>query len=386
MTRVGVVFGGRSVEHEVSVLTAMQVMAAFPDGLTAVPVYIDKEGRWYTGDRLRTVDAYRDVRALTQSATRVTLRPEPGGPGALLIPEARRGLLGGARDSLRVDVVMPLVHGTHGEDGTLQGLFELCDVPYTGSGVAAAAVSMDKRLAKAAFRAVGLAVVDDAPVMRDAWHADAAAVMAAVERRFAYPMYVKPVSLGSSIGVSRVESQGALRDALELALAYDWRCIVEPSQEGVVEVNCAVLGRGDALRASACEQPKPGGLLTYEDKYLSKSAKGGGKSASTRVIPAPLSDTMTARVQEAAVDAFRAIGAEGVARVDFLLRPERDEILVNEINTVPGSLAFYLWEPLGLRFDQLVAQLVTLAQQRYDDKMRTTYSIDTWLLTGRAGG
>ena len=386
MTKVGVFFGGRSVEHEVSVITAMQAMAAFPAGLTPIPVYIAKSGAWYTSAAMRTVEAFRDVDRLVAGATRVTLRPEPDAHGTLVETDVRRGLLGGApRSAAQIDVALPLVHGTHGEDGTLQGLFELCDLAYCGSGVAASAVSMDKRLAKAAFRAAGLAVLDDVLVTRDAWSADPTGLTRSAVALLRLPAYVKPLSLGSSIGVSRVETAAELRDAVDLALTYDTRCLVEPAQEGIVEINCAVLGRDEDVRASACEQPKASGLLSYADKYLTKgAAKEAGKQSSQRVIPAPLSAAMTRGVQDTAVAAFRAIGAEGVARVDCFVRPEREEVIVNEINTVPGSLSFYLWEPVGVTFADLLTRLVELAQARHAARAATAYSIDTWLLRGRA--
>ena len=394
MTSVGVFFGGRSVEHEVSVITALQAMSAFPTAtLAPVPVYIAKDGSWYTGERLTAVESFRDIDRLVSGATRVTMRPEPEARGALTPVDARRGLLGGGqREVARIDVALPLVHGSNGEDGTLQGLFELAGLAYCGCGVAAAALSMDKRLAKAAFRAAGLTVLDDVLIRRERWDADADALSGEVARRFGYPVYVKPLSLGSSIGVSRVESADGLRDAVELALAYDTRCLVEPAQEGIVEINCAVLGSGDEVRASACEQPKPGGLLSYEDKYLSKSGKssaaalGTSKAVSQRVVPAPISEAMTRRVQDTAIAAFRAIDAEGVARVDFLVRDEGAPLVVNEINTVPGSLSFHLWEPVGLSLGDLVARLVDMALARRAARSRTAYSIDTWLLTGRPPG
>jgi len=393
MTAVGVFFGGRSVEHEVSVITALQVMAALPSAYTATPVYIAKSGAWYAGDALRDLDRYRDVDRLLAETTRVMLLPEPESRGALVEAGTRRGIFGGsARKVTRIDVALPLVHGTHGEDGTLAGLFELSDIAYAGSGVAASAVSMDKRLAKAVLRAAGLRVLDDVLVRRDAWRDDAEALVRDIVAKFPFPVFVKPLSLGSSIGVSRVTRLEPLREAIELALTYDTRCLVEPSQERSVEVNCAVLGRGADVRASACEQPKSSGLLTYADKYLAKGGAkagagsavsgGGGAKSMQRVIPAPLSDVMTRRVQEMAMAAFRAIGAEGVARVDFLVRSD-DEIIVNEINTLPGSLSFYLWEPVGVPFGDLLTRLLDMARARHEAKQRTQYSIDTWLLTGR---
>lgn len=393
MTRVGVFFGGRSVEHEVSVITASQAMSAMAgSSLEAVPVYIAKDGAWYTGEALTRVDTFRESARMLADATRVTMRPEPEGGGALLAISQRRGLLGGGpRPVAQLDVALPLVHGTHGEDGTLQGFFELCDIAYCGSAVAAAALSMDKRLTKAAFRAAGLSVLDDVLVQRQRWERDADAMVAESERSFAFPVYVKPVSTGSSIGVSRAEDRAQLHEAVVLALAYDTCCLIEPAQEDAVEINCAVLGQGDDVRASACEQPKAGGLLTYEDKYLRKSGKAGppelgGKAIPQRVVPAELPEAMTRQVQETAMAAFRAINAAGVARVDCFVRTGTGSVVVNEINTVPGSLAFHLWEPVGVSMTQLVTQLVDMARSRHLEKARTAYSIDTWLLTGPPGG
>ncbi|MGH7686953.1 MAG: D-alanine--D-alanine ligase family protein [Candidatus Dormibacteria bacterium] len=390
MTTVGVFFGGRSVEHEVSVITALQAIAAFSSRLTAVPVYITKNGAWYTGDALTDIDSYRDIDRMLGDATRVSLRPEPDARGQLTPVEGRRGLLSGApRLAAQLDVALPLVHGSNGEDGTLQGLFELNNLAYSGCGVAAAALSMDKRLMKDAFRAAGLTVVDDVLVRRAAWDAHAAGVVAECERRFGYPVYVKPLSLGSSIGVSRAESQEQLRDAVEVALAYDTRCLIEPAQDDATEINCAVLGEGEEVHASVCEQPKAGGLLTYEDKYLSKGGKAaaptlaGGKSASQRLVPAPLGDSLTDRVQDTAMRAFRAIDAAGVARIDCFVDTDDESVIVNEINTVPGSLAFHLWEPAGLSLGELITELIDMAQARHAARERTAYSIDTWLLTGR---
>jgi len=388
---VGLFFGGRSVEHEVSVVTAMQVLAALPaDRFRGVPVYIAKSGAWYTGEALRELDAYKDIERLLETATRVSLRPEPEDGGQLVEVSTRRGLLGGGgagRVAAQLDVALPLVHGTHGEDGTLQGLFELCDLAYTGCGVAAAAISMDKPLTKAVLRSVRLPVLDDVTVERARWLAHADEVCVEIESRLPSPHFVKPISLGSSIGVARAETRDQLREAIEVALTYDMRCLVEPAQENFVEINCSVLGRGQDLRVSVCEQPVVGGVLSYADKYL---AKGGAKSAAAtgmkgarRLIPAPLPPRFAQRIQDAAATAFHAIGAEGVARVDFLVRPESDWFVVNELNTVPGSLSFYLWEPAGVPFHELLARIIEMALARREEKRRTSFSIDSWLLRGR---
>jgi D-alanine-D-alanine ligase len=392
--RVGVFFGSRSVEHEVSVITAQQAMAAMPaDRFVPVPVYIAKSGAWYTGDQLLQLERYKDIDRLIAASTRVTMRPDPSSGGELIEVEARRGLLGGsARTAARFDVAMPLVHGPNGEDGTLQGLFELAALPYCGCDVVSAALSMDKRLSRTALRGAGIPVLDDVMVSRARWLEQPDAVRARLAERPGFPMYVKPRRLGSSIGVARVDGDAALRDALEVAFSYDTSILAEQAQDGSIEVNCSVLGWGDEVRVSVCEQPVSSGTLSYADKYLSGAkGKGGAKAppsgmkSSQRIIPAPISDSLTSRIQDTAMSSFRAIGAAGVTRVDFLVSPERDSFVVNELNTLPGSLSFYLWEASGLRFDALLVRLIDMAMARHREQQATTSSIDTWLLTGRPG-
>ena len=391
--RIGVFFGSRSVEHEVSVITAQQAMAAMPaDRFVPVPVYIAKSGAWYTGDQLLQLERYKDIDRLIAASTRVTMRPDPTSGGELMEVDARRGLLGGSpRAVARFDIAMPLVHGSNGEDGTLQGLFELAALPYCGCDVASAAVSMDKRLSRTTLRGAGIPVLDDVMVSRARWLDQPDAVCADLAERPGFPMYVKPRRLGSSIGVARVDAQEPLHEALEVAFGYDTSILAEPAQDGSIEINCSVLGSGDDVRASVCEQPVSSGTLSYADKYLSgakgKSGKApaAGMKGSQRIIPAPLSESLTARIQETAMAAFRAIGAAGVTRVDFLVSPERDSFVVNELNTLPGSLSFYLWEASGMRFDALLTRLIEMGQARYREQQATTSSIDTWLLTGRPG-
>jgi D-alanine-D-alanine ligase len=392
--RIGVFFGSRSVEHEVSVITAHQAIAAMPASLIPVPVYIAKTGAWYTGEGLLHLDRYKDIDRLIASSTRVTMRPEPSGGGNLYEVDARRGLMGGGspRVADRFDVAMPLVHGSNGEDGTLQGLFELAGVPYCGCDVAAAAVSMDKRLARITLRGAGLPVLDDVVVSRAHWLELPDAVGANLEQLPGFPMYIKPRRLGSSIGVARVDTPEQLSDALEVAFRYDTSVLAEPAQDGSIEINCSVLGWRHDVQASVCEQPVITGTLSYADKYLSGAkGKGGAKAPATgmkgaqRRIPAPISESLTKRIQDTAVASFRAISGAGVARVDFLVSLERDTFVVNELNTLPGSLSFYLWEASGLPFDALLTRLVDLAMARHREQQATTSSIDTWLLTGRPG-
>jgi D-alanine-D-alanine ligase len=277
---------------------------------------------------------------------------------------------------------MPLVHGGRGEDGTIQGLFEMAGVPYTGSGVAASAVAMDKRLAKTVLRGAGLPVLDDVLVERERWRAEPDAALRAVEQAATFPLFVKPVTLGSSIGVSRADDPVQLRDAIDVALTYDERCIVEVAQEGIVEINCAVLGEGSQLRASLLEQPTATGLLSYDDKYRSKGGKSAGMKSAARLIPAPLDDALAARVRDAALAAFAAVGASGVARVDLMVDVSAGSFVVNEVNPIPGSLSFYLFEPDGLSFTALLDELIAIALRRDARRRESTAVFDRWMLDG----
>lgn len=376
--RVGVIYGGRSVEHEVSVITALQAMNALdPERYQVVPLYITKAGEWLTGEALRKLETYQND-AARRALSRASILPVPS-DGALSVAERGRlgGLFGGGR--LAVDVAFPCIHGTFGEDGTLQGLLELANLPYVGSGVLASALGMDKIAMKAIFRSAGLPVVDWVALRRDSWTRDPAAAVEQVEREIGYPAFVKPANLGSSVGITRATDRESLRDALDVAASYDRRILVEPGLEGAVDVNCSVLGLDDDRRTSVCEQPVAWQeFLSYEDKYI-RGGKGQGMKGLSRKIPAPISPELTRQVQDLALRAFQAIDAAGVARIDFLLT--RDErVYVNEINTLPGSLSFYLWEATDLPFPRLLDRLIEIALARHAERQKSTYSFDSSLL------
>ena len=389
MSTVAAIFGSRSVEHEVSVITAHQVLAALSPRHHAVPVYIAKNGRWYTGDPLTQLDRFADVDSLLAGCTVVTPVIDPSRPGLALLPvgASRRGLLRRAgADAVDVDVAMPLVHGSFGEDGSLQGLLDMAGIPYTGSGVAASAVAMDKSLAKTVLRAADLPVLGDVVIDRDRWRDDVDEAVHAAEALASYPLYVKPVSLGSSIGVSRAAHRSELRDAVDVALTYDQRCLVEAAQEQIVEINCAVLGDGIDARTSLLEQPTKRGLLSYDDKYRAPAAKSSSTSAgmkgAQRIIPAPLDEELASRVRAAALSAFAAVGASGVARIDFLVDTEAQSFVVNEVNPIPGSLSFYLFEPAGLSFTALLDELIEIARRGHARRGESTVVFDHWMLGG----
>ena len=384
--RVGMIFGGRSVEHEVSVLTAHQAIAALPrDKYTPVPIYISKTGQWFTGEALLDLKNFTDLERLQSLAEPVFLSVDATQPGLLTrrAPE-RKGLFGGRAQAEQtvepLDVAFPLIHGTHGEDGTLQGLLEMADLPYVGCGVEASAVGMDKLMAKVTLRAAGVPVLPDYALSRTRWQREPDAVIAEIEARFPYPVFVKPVSLGSSIGVSSAEDATALRFAIDVATTYDSRVMIEPAQQNIKEINCSVLGANGEARASVCEHPISAGALSYEEKYL-KGGKGDGMKGSRRIIPADISDELSQRIQRSAVETFNAIGAAGVSRVDFLVSQDESTYYVNEINTIPGSLSFYLWEPSGVSFPELLTTLIGYAQTRHREKRRSTFSFNSSLLS-----
>jgi len=420
--RVGVVFGGRSVEHDVSIITGLQACEVLDARHRSVPIYIDREGRWFTGDSLRQIETYRvpqlDAIPVTLDLSTGALRSGRAGADSSAAAPRRRGMFGGAgRDEpataqveQRLDVIIPATHGTQGEDGALQGALELADIPYGGPTLEAAVLAMNKAVTKSMLRAAGIPVLDDLVLRREQYERDGAEVICAqVRARFGLPVYVKPASLGSSVGVTRCPDDATLADALQLAFELDRLTLVEPAVEDGKEINCAVLGRpGTEPRVSVCEQPVTGheGYLSFEDKYLragsgakrsgdktggadagAKSAgtAGQGMSSADRIIPAPISDEQTAAIQDLARRTFTALGGAGVTRVDLLIDGQ-DRLFVNEPNTIPGSFAFYLFEPAGLPFADLLDAVIDLALDEHAERHRTTRTFESNLLATRGQG
>jgi D-alanine-D-alanine ligase len=412
---VGVVFGGRSVEHDVSIITGLQACEALSARHRPVPLYIDRDGRWFSGDGLRDIAGYRAGAPagvpVVLDLSSGTLRRAPA-PASAPAPR-RRGMFATGRERTgaaetggadvipeRLDVILPATHGTQGEDGALQGALELAAIPYAGPTLESAVLAMNKATTKTILRAAGIPVLDDVVLHREQYERDGAQALAAhVLQRLGLPVYAKPASLGSSVGVSRCADERALAEALELCFELDRVAIVEPSVEGGREINCAVLGRpGEEPRISVCEEPiASDGLLSFEDKYLRGSVKGpdkagggadspggldkagGGMSSAQRIIPAPISEELTARARELAAETFTALGLTGVTRVDMLLDAS-ERLFVNEPNTIPGSLAYYLFEPAGLPFADLLDALLDLALAEHAERRRTTRTFQSNLL------
>ena len=384
--RVAVIFGGRSVEHDVSIVTAHQVMAALGSRHEVVPIYVTKEGKWLTGAALNDLSVYR-ARSWDEAGEPAHIAPVHG-TGGLTVAGGR---LRGPR-VVPVDVVVPAIHGTFGEDGTLQGLLELAGLPYTGSGVVGSAVGMDKVAMKRAFRAAGLPVVRDAVVEAATLDDDPERVYDRIENELGYPAFVKPARLGSSVGIGKASDRAELAAALDVARRYDRRVVVEESKERCIEVNCSVLGGpGREPAASVCEQPvRWQDFLSFENKYLAgskggPSSKGGGMADQERRIPASITDELTKQVQDNALRAFEAVDAAGVARVDSFVDEATGETWVMEINTVPGSFSFYLWEKSGMPFEDLVDALLEIALAGERERSELMFSFDSTLLERSPG-
>ena len=373
--RLGVLFGGRSGEHEVSLTSAASLIKALdPDKYEVVPVGITREGRWRVGPKafgLLTETAEEDaaqqiapLQTVLEQGKAVTPSADPTGPKLLSLAKLSPALE--ARPE--VDVIFPVLHGTFGEDGTIQGLLELADVPYVGAGVLASSAGMDKDVMKRLFRDAGLPVVPWELVLRSEWENDPGAVRRRIARRFRFPFFVKPANLGSSVGITKVHEPEELAGAMELAAQYDRKILVEKAIDAR-EIECAVLGNDNPEASVPGEVIPVNEFYDYEAKYI--------KEGSELLIPARLSPRQSKRVQELAVRAFKAIDCAGMGRVDFLLDRKSGRIFVLEINTIPGftSISMYpkLWEASGVSYSKLLDRLIELALERHRDKTRTRY-------------
>jgi D-alanine-D-alanine ligase len=358
--RVGVLFGGRSGEHEVSLASAASVIRALdPEKYEAVPIGISKDGRWLVGS-----GAQKLLPEVLKSGQRVLLPADPNVSALVPLEEQRGG-------ALRVDVVFPVLHGTFGEDGTVQGLLELAGLPYVGAGVLGSAVGMDKDLQKRLFLQAGLPVANFLAVLRSDWEQQRTRVEKEILKRFKLPLFVKPATLGSSVGMTKVHSRRELGPAMNEAAQYAQKILVERYIKGR-EIEVAVLGN-EKPRASV-----PGEIVPHREfyDYAAKYLEEGTQL----IIPAQLSRAQARRFQEFAVRAFLAAECRGMARVDFFLEKKTGKILVNEINTIPGftSISMYprMWEASGIPYRELIDRLIELALEQHAEKSRTKYSIE----------
>lgn len=373
-TNIGVFFGGRSTEHEISVISANQAMHAInTDSFDVTPIYITKQGRWYTGDALMDVKNYKDISALLKQCTEVYMEPVFGDYNLY----RRKPKMFGSNILATLDVAIPVLHGSNGEDGTFEGILDSIGIPYAGCNVLASANGMDKITMKMILQACNVPVVDYVWFTDKQWDSKRQQMIQLVEEKLGYPVIVKPANLGSSVGIGRAGDRNALIERLNEAEKYSSRLIVEHMVDNLHEVNCSVLGDCDDYITSVCEEPiKSGEILSYDDKYMGGTKGAKGMQASQKRIPANLPKEVTERIQFLAGETFRVLSCHGVSRVDVIMDADNGNIYVNEINTIPGSLSFYLWEATGIPFSELMERLVKLALKRKREMAMKTVSYD----------
>ena len=374
--KIGVLFGGTSVEHEVSIISAAQAMAALNrEKYDVIPIYLSKNHRLFSSEKLMEMETYKDLTKLEKTLTQVSL-----------IGKGHKYYLNPVNPSffnkpVEIDLVIPVVHGTHCEDGTVQGLFESVGIPYAGCDVIAAAIGQDKVIMKHVLENSGIPIVPWFWFYRYDFEQASSDTLSRAAT-LGYPLVVKPANLGSSVGITIAKNEAELLDAIHEASRYDVKIVIEKAIVNLREVNCSVLGFDSEMRASVLEEVrKSDEILSYENKYSAGSkAASKGMASAARIVPAPLSEAQSDEIRALALSTFKVLGASGVSRIDFLLDASDNQIYVNEINTIPGSLAFYLWEASGVDFSELMDHLVKQAIDRQRLREKMIFSYDTNLL------
>lgn len=397
-TKVGVFFGGKTTEHEISVISAIQAIGYLDrEKYDVIPVYITKSNEFYVGEKIGDISAYTDIPSLLKESQRVIMVNDEG--KAKLIKYPQKMFSKPLYDY--IDIAFPIVHGTNVEDGTLQGFLQMMGIPYVGCDVLSSAVGMDKYVMKTVLKDNGIPVLDCKCYTSNQYDDDVDALVAEIEKEIGYPVIVKPVNLGSSIGISKADDRDELYDSLETAFAYATKVLIERAVQNLKEINCSVLGDYSSAEASECEEPVSSDkILTFAEKYIGdgsakgskgavKSSPSGSKGMATlkRKIPAEITDEQRDTVRKMAVDAFKVLGCSGVSRIDFMMDTATGEIWLNEINTIPGSLSFYLWEPIGVKYTELLDKMISLALKREREQENITFSFDSNVLQGvKLGG
>lgn len=384
---VAVIFGGRTTEHDVAVITGVQFMENMnKEKYNIIPVFIDGNGVWYTGDVLFDINSYKHFEDVKSKLTEVYISPIPN-INALLNANPK---MFGKKEVAKIDVAVISIHGMNGEDGTVQGLLELANIPYVSSGVLGSALGMDKIAMKAVFKGNDLPILKYEYFLKSEWQKNKDEIIKHLESSLKYPMFVKPANLGSSIGISKAKDTDGLIKAIEIATGYDKRIIVEEGVENLVEINCSALGYDDNIETSVCEEPTNWEeFLTFEDKYIRSNAKTGssktgsgkqGMAQMDRKIPADLPEDLTKRIQELTRLAFKHLNCSGVARVDFIIDKNTMTPYINEINTIPGSFSFYLWQYTDLKYPELIDRLILNAEKIYKEKNENVYSFTSTIM------
>lgn len=385
--RLGVFFGGKSVEHEVSVISALQACRSLNrDKYEVIPIYITKNTEFYIGENIGKIEAYKNIPSLLKESSRVIPVGNNGTVELLHYPMKKFG----NNIAAVIDCALPIVHGTNVEDGALQGFLQTLGIPYASCDVLSSAVGMDKYVMKTVFADNGIPVLPATVVNIKEFTRSQDTIVSLIESRTEYPVIVKPVNLGSSVGIRKAKDREELLDALDYAFTFAIKVLVENAVTDLKEINCSVLGDYESAEASECEEPVANDeILSYQDKYVGGTKSSGGKSGMAslkRKIPADITPGMREEIRTLAVKAFKVLGCSGVARIDFMLDKTSGKIYLNEINTIPGSLAFYLWEPLGLKYTELLDRMIALAFKRERENKSISFSFDSNILENASFG
>ena len=384
-TRVAMMFGGKSVEHEVSVISGIQaILSMDTDKYEVIPVYMTKKNEMYIGNDIGNIEAYKDIKALLARSQRVIMVNENGRVKLVSFPLKKFG----KNPEQEIDIAFPVVHGTNVEDGGFQGYLKTMGIPFVGCDVTASAIGMDKFIMKAVLKEGSVPVLD-AKLYTLSHYAEMEALLDDVEKTFGYPVIVKPVNLGSSVGISVAKDRVGLTNSIDDAFRYATKVLVEHAISNLREINCAVLGDENEAIASEVEEPlHTEDILSYEDKYVSNSKSGGSKGMASvsRKIPAEIPDALRDEIREMAVKSFKLLGCNGVARIDFMIDEDTGKLYFNEINTIPGSLSFYLWEPVGIPYKELLNRMIDLSLKRARTEESLTFTFDTNILDSASFG
>ena len=381
--KVGVFFGGKSVEHEVSIITAIQAIENMDkDKYDIVPIYITKDNKMYCGDLIGNISNYKDIDNLLKNSIQIILAQKDD--KVVLLRCDKKIYQNDVYDY--IDIAFPIVHGTNVEDGTLQGFLKMFNLPYVGCDVISSSVGMDKYVCKCVLKDNDIPILECKCISAKDYNEDSDNTIKEIETKFSYPVIVKPINLGSSVGIKIAKNQEELKDAIENAFAYSRKVLVERAIKNLKEINCSVVGDYEFAKASECEEPvKTDEILSYKDKYISGGKKTGAMksmNASVLRLPANIDKNVKERIQELALKTFDVLGCSGVIRIDFMIDNDTNEIFVNEVNTIPGSLSFHLWKATDLNYTKLLDELIDLALKRNREEKNITYSFDSNILSG----
>lgn len=381
---LAVFFGCASVEHEISVISAVQAMGFMDtEKYNIIPVYVSKKREMFTGDALKDIEEFKNLSGLLKKCVKVTFLTTP--EGVKMLPE-KRGCFK-LKNAVSIDFAFPIVHGTNCEDGTVEGFIETLGIPYAECNVVSSAVGMDKILFKDICRSKGFPVIDGFGFTAREFSENRKDVLDRIESELGYPVIIKPANLGSSIGISKASDRAALEEKITLACSFAPRILAEKAIVNLREINCSVLGDGNSCKASVCEEPVMSDeILSFSDKYESNSSSKGMASLS-RIIPAKIPDEKTKEIQDISERLFKYLDCCGVVRIDFIIdEGDGGKVYINEINTIPGSLAFYLWKESGIEYGELLDRIISLGRKRDRDRKNLTFTYDTNILEKGAFG